>query len=977
MRRVIFDLKTFLFLVLLSTASVFAAGGNVEGTVVDEKTGEALAGANIILAGTSRGAAADMDGKFVISNVTPGTYVIKASYIGYYETKATIVVKDGQTVKQNFKLAPVTLQGETVVVTAQAFGQTQAINQQLAADQIMNVVSAAKIQELPDANAAESIGRLPGIAVMRSGGEGNEVVIRGLAPKYNAVTIDGVQMSSSDPNDRSSDLSMISSSMLEGIQVTKSATADMDADVLGGTVNFVMREAKTENTGKPDFHLLMQGSYNNLANAYNKTNNYKYVFSAENRFLDDLLGVFAQIDIERKNLTSNEMGAAYTQDAHSTTGYYVQGLNLYDIPRDRQRTNAALVMDYKIPDGKIKFTNFLSSGSTNIQSRQEYFDLVNNQHTYTLAGTNSKLSVLTNALEYQQELPWFSMNVKLSHTYSETKDPNDWSANFVQTSAGLSQFANVANVNPQDIVKGATNDYTKTLLNTINSSSSFSKERILTGSVDLEKGFELSSLISGKVKFGGKYQYKTRSYNYDQYSGFGLMSPSSKVVDTLIEKYFGLPTSTTDIPVTYFTDPHFDYGKFLNGDYKMMNALDYGKLHAMADYLKNNAAFIAANQGSIAYTYDSFNSLTRDYDGHEAKTGFYLMPIVNIGQEITAIAGLRYQNLQTTYTATRGQQSSQSYQAYQHFDTTVTKSHGFWLPDFSVKYKPFAWFDVRLSYSNTIAYPDYNTIIPRIDRGLSSANGIPIVYNNTDLVPARATNYDAYLSFYENTIGMFTVGGFVKQVKNLIYSTSFTKTGADVVPYLPYVPQTTPSGTFVVNTYVNNDYTVNDYGLEVDWQTHFWYLPEPFSGLVLSANFTHIYSKAQYPVEIYITPAGSRRPVPVDTSYYDRLLDQPNEMVNLSLGYDYKAFSIRVSMLYQTDIFTGNSIWPQLKTNTLAYRRWDLAVKQELPWYNIQLYGDVNNMNGAYDISVIQGGGVPRSQQEYGMNADFGLRIKF
>jgi hypothetical protein len=206
MRRVIFDLKTFLFLVLLSTASVFAAGGNVEGTVVDEKTGEALAGANIILAGTSRGAAADMDGKFVISNVTPGTYVIKASYIGYYETKATIVVKDGQTVKQNFKLAPVTLQGETVVVTAQAFGQTQAINQQLAADQIMNVVSAAKIQELPDANAAESIGRLPGIAVMRSGGEGNEVVIRGLAPKYNAVTIDGVQMSSSDPNDRSSDL---------------------------------------------------------------------------------------------------------------------------------------------------------------------------------------------------------------------------------------------------------------------------------------------------------------------------------------------------------------------------------------------------------------------------------------------------------------------------------------------------------------------------------------------------------------------------------------------------------------------------------------------------------------------------------------------------------------------------------------------------------------------------------------------------
>ena len=86
--------------------------------------------------------------------------------------------------------------GETVVVTAQAKGQLSSINQQLAATSIVNVVSAEKMKELPDANIAESIGRLPGISVQRNAGEADAVVIRGLAPKYNEITIEGVPMSS-------------------------------------------------------------------------------------------------------------------------------------------------------------------------------------------------------------------------------------------------------------------------------------------------------------------------------------------------------------------------------------------------------------------------------------------------------------------------------------------------------------------------------------------------------------------------------------------------------------------------------------------------------------------------------------------------------------------------------------------------------------------------------------------------------------
>jgi len=77
-----------------------------------------------------------------------------------------------------------------------AQGQVQAINQQLASDKIVSIVSEAKIQELPDFNAAEAIGRLPGVSTLQSSGEANKVVVRGMAPQYNEVAVGGITLAS-------------------------------------------------------------------------------------------------------------------------------------------------------------------------------------------------------------------------------------------------------------------------------------------------------------------------------------------------------------------------------------------------------------------------------------------------------------------------------------------------------------------------------------------------------------------------------------------------------------------------------------------------------------------------------------------------------------------------------------------------------------------------------------------------------------
>jgi hypothetical protein len=200
-------ISTVLFVILIvlfSSQALWSATGRIEGKVTDATTGEALFGANVILTGTSLGSATDMDGKYFIPNVSAGTYTLKASYIGYKSDTIKIVLKEDERLVLNIKLEPVGVSAKEVVVTAQASGQNAAINQQLSSKNIVDVVSSARIQELPDANAAESVGRLPGISLVRNGGEATQVVIRGLQPQYNMITIDGVPIPANDAGSISS-----------------------------------------------------------------------------------------------------------------------------------------------------------------------------------------------------------------------------------------------------------------------------------------------------------------------------------------------------------------------------------------------------------------------------------------------------------------------------------------------------------------------------------------------------------------------------------------------------------------------------------------------------------------------------------------------------------------------------------------------------------------------------------------------------
>lgn len=113
--------SVFLFSLIFSIQVFAGQTGKISGYVLDSQTGDAVIGANIVIEGTYLGAAADVNGYYFINNITPGTYTVMVSAVGYTKTKVTeVVVKIDLTTNLDVKLTSEAISlDEEVVVTAQ------------------------------------------------------------------------------------------------------------------------------------------------------------------------------------------------------------------------------------------------------------------------------------------------------------------------------------------------------------------------------------------------------------------------------------------------------------------------------------------------------------------------------------------------------------------------------------------------------------------------------------------------------------------------------------------------------------------------------------------------------------------------------------------------------------------------------------------------------------------------------------------
>ena len=198
-----------------------------------------------------------------------------------------------------------------------------------------------------------------------------------------------------------------------------------------------------------------------------------------------------------------------------------------------------------------------------------------------------------------------------------------------------------------------------------------------------------------------------------------------------------------------------------------------------------------------------------------------------------------------------------------------------------------------------------------------------------------------------------------------------------------------------IATYVNSPYDTEVWGFEMDWQTNFWYLPSVLKGLVLNINYTRMFSETTYQTTVQKgseclrncgTPWQVSVPIYGDSTRTGRAFDQPAHLMNVTLGYDFKGFSARVSYLYQGDRLTGvgRVTIPVLDSYSKEYERWDITVKQRVNDM-LELYANFNNLTSTPDRSIIGNGsgdttrgfGSTTYVQYYGFTMDAGVRLKF
>lgn len=953
-----------LWLILLSclfiTSVAVAQNGSISGVITDSETSEVLIGATVLIQDLNSGAASTVDGYYNIRQVPAGPHTLIFSYLGYSSKEIDVMIESGEHLELNVAMTPSGLMGEEVLITVQALGQRSAIRQQISSNTISNVVSSERIRDVPDVNAAESLGRLPGVSIQRSGGEANKVSIRGLSPKYNTVSVNGVALPSTDQWDRSVDLSLISSEMLDGIEVRKALTPDQDADALGGSIDLKLREAPVGFQTS----VQVQGGYNQLQDYYG---NYRVSASISNRSFDNRLGYIVNLHMDDYDRSADSFNASY-RAYQQTDGSFIpqtESLNVQAVARNRGRTGGSAVLDYSIDNGKIVANAFYNQLTSNDLVHRNNYDTNSNERDYSATDREVSTSIGTAALGIEQKRSWFEYDALLSVTQSNRHNPYDHYWSFVEESAFISTEIS-PDLAPEELPNAARSDISNTRLADLSIRSEDYSEQDVTFRANMKIPFTVNDDLNGYIKFGGRYRHVQRE-NDQNVAGVGFRYGGGQTARDTIATMFpelGLERDQGFLTYSAFLDANFGRESIIDGRYPLGERMDVGLMNDITNFF----------EGTQFMFPDVSQNFSRDYTGTETFTAGFVMAELRYKRWLTFMPGFRVEYEESEYTANFVRSTGSRTPPVR--EQSASRDNMFILPMVHLRIFPTEWLDLRLAYTHSLTRPDFQQIAPRT---YVNEWGNWVDTGNPDLTPARSVNYDASVSVYNNTIGLFTVSGFYKQIEDLIWHTKFY-----LLPNQQVMPGFTVeniSGVPEVDASVNNPYDAYYRGLELDWQTHFWYLPSVLDGLVFSMNYTRIWSETKYPQyrlrRISIPEPPFARNELVDTLRVGRMPDQPSDIMNVTLGYDYEGFSVRVSYLYQTDVLTSLSQRPAQDVFTADYSRWDVVLKQRLP-RDIELFANLNNITDTADRRFqAELGTYPTYQENYGFTMDLGVRVQF
>ncbi|WP_228073536.1 TonB-dependent receptor [Kordiimonas pumila] len=808
----------------------------IAGTVTEAGSERPLPGVQVHVTGLGKTAVTDDQGRYRFANIAQGDYTLRFEYVGFEDV--TVPVSIGASNREMLQ----TVMGrggidEEIVVTGRRAGQARALNDQFAADNSRNVVSADQAGRFPDLNAAESLRRIPGVSVQREvvGGEGRYISIRGMDSGLNNTQVNGVNAAQPEKENRRVPLDMIQTSALSQITVHKTLTPDLDSDGIGGAVE--LETATAFDFAGPVLDLSVRGYHQGLAGGVDPLLQAMYA----TRFgSDEQFGILAAVsyadrstsgyvfynDEDQLALVEDEPDAGVTPLQYHLTSYENQRENIsanlalnwavssatdlvfkasYNRLFDQELSKALYfeggTEDYD-DEGNLIMTE---PGTANIFN--QYEETILTQQVYTLEGqTTAGAFTFDYSLGYSsavREEP-FDNEVAFEAELESNLFGYDFSGDFPMPNLTANDRATIADPNSYELG-----------YNDIDIDDS-KNERY---SAKFDVTYDLGSNWLHEIKGGVKFERSKRTLfeaNVMELSG---------------------PLSLTEFGVGGFvdvSDTGAPYDKYLS--------LDIERLKDWRNYSQSlvdgNADFENeyVDDGGIPIDEDSYSSTEDVFSG-------YLMGQATFG-ELEIVGGVRFDHTRIT---------SDNYEIIEledqdpiYSDVTGKAHYTNFLPRLQANYRLSSDTVIRAAYFTSIARPEPLFISGAIE--IEEDDGeVDVTVGNPGLKPAYAHNFDLSVEHYFDTVGLISAGVYAKKINNFIFSGIAGETEADRTRF-ENDPRLAGKIIDDVTTYTNGE-QATIYGIELNLVQNFTSLPGAWGGLGVYANATFQHSEAETGIE--------------------------------------------------------------------------------------------------------------------------------
>jgi TonB-dependent receptor len=371
------------------------------------------------------------------------------------------------------------------------------------------------------------------------------------------------------------------------------------------------------------------------------------------------------------------------------------------------------------------------------------------------------------------------------------------------------------------------------------------------------------------------------------------------------------------------------------------------------------------------------------------------MNTLNVGQDITFIAGVRIESESNDYKSRfvpgAGSLGGFPTPSGQTKDTTTKYTETIWLPNFHLVLRPTEFMNVRLAAYKALARPDFNARLIKL-YGVGAGTGSQVYLGNPTLRDSKAWNYEVSTSFFSDLIGLVTVSAYYKDIKDDIHLLNGAGlSGHQFLDSLGiFWPTSLTNGGYQLTIPYNATSATHIWGFEFEHQANLGFLPGYFQFVVLSYNFSIVRSETHLVSTtidtIKVLQHNDFGDYYIDT-YANRIIDrkqklegQPEFFGNVAVGYDIGDFSARLSFYYQGEF--NSSFSPGGLTDGVigAYSRVDLTLKQKIT-PNIALLLSLSNLldtqEKTYTINRVYNWRKLSTNQRYGATADFGVRVSF